>query len=360
MLPHEIAAYRMMNQRITGQKFDSAEAVVRWMGAVQAQDYHQAVWAVGVRMQSATLTDVEAAIAEGRIIRTWPMRGTIHFVPPEDARWMLDLCGSRMAAGSGGRLAQLDLTEAMLASCEALFIEALSGGKRLTRQEMLQVVSEAGISTDGQRGYHILWQMAHKGVICLGPMQGKQQTFALLDDWAPQSRDLTRDEALAELVRRFFTSHGPATEKDFARWSGLTLTDTRRGISLTAPELTATTIDNTQYWLAESETALASDTAVHLLPGYDEYVIGYQDRTAVLAAEHAQKIVPGNNGVFQPMIVIKGQVAGTWKRSLKRKAMEITLLPFAPLGDFETQVIEATRAYSAFMGLPVSQIHYQS
>lgn len=243
-----------------------------------------------------------------------------------------------------------------MARCEALFADVLSGGKCLTRSDMLEHASNAGISTEGQRGYHILWHIAHAGVICLGPLQGKQQTFVLLDEWVSQPRELTRDEALAELVRRYFTSHGPATEADFARWSGLTLTDTRAGLAMVAAHLVTFERDDTTYWMAENDTALVGEQTVRLLAGFDEYVIGYRDRSAVVTGEDAAKIVPGNNGIFRPIIVADGQVIGTWKRKLKRSSIDIALHPFTPLKEFEPTVIAAADEYSDFMGLPIASV----
>ncbi len=226
----DIGFHRLSNQHIAGEKFEKPEEVVKWMGALQAQDYGQSVWAIGLRTRSGTLADVERAIEDGTIIRTWPMRGTIHFVPPEDARWMLKLSAARMLAADGRRMAQLELTVDILVRCQDLFYHALSGGKRLSRPDLMTLLEDAGISTQHQRGYHILWYCAQNGVICLGPMQGKQQTFELLDEWSPGSRDLPREEALAELARRYFSSHGPATVHDFAWWAGLTVTDARLGL----------------------------------------------------------------------------------------------------------------------------------
>jgi hypothetical protein len=356
MNAEQIGLYRLLNQRIAGATLQTPADVVRWMGAMQAQDYHQALWAIGLRMQAATVAQVEQAIAAGQILRTWPMRGTIHCVPPDDAKWMLTLCASRILAADARRMRQLDLTLATIERCQAVFVDALSGGKRLTRAAMLTLLENDGISTAGQRGYHILWYLAQSGVICLGPMEGKQQTFALLDEWAPHARDLPREEALAELTRRFFTSHGPATLADFARWSGLTLTDTKAGVRMNSDALTATTIDGTEYWLSKEQTERALDEAagVYLLPGFDEYVLGYKDRSAVLDAEHAQKIVPGNNGIFFPTVVIDGQIVGVWKRKLKRKGVDMSFKPFTAFGEMETQVVTAASSYSAFLDLPIA------
>lgn len=349
---------RLFNHHIEGEKFEKPEEVVRWLGAVQAQDYMQALWAIGLRLRSATVANVEQAIARVRILRTWPMRGTIHFVPPEDARWMLKLCASRMLEKDDRRLEQLGLDREIMERCKELFYDALKGGKRLSRPAMMQVLEDAAVSTGGQRGYHILWYLAQSGLICIGPMQDKQQTFVLLDEWAPGARELPREEALAELVRRYFTSHGPATVHDFARWAGLTITEARAGIEAAMPGLASEKTDGSEYWTTKDTQGHAeiNDSSVHLLPGFDEYVIGYKDRGAVLAEEHAHKIVPGKNGVFLPTIVVGGEIVGTWKRKLKRKSIDVTLSPFARLGKGKEWVIEASESYSEFVGLPLSSV----
>ncbi|KAB2905630.1 MAG: winged helix DNA-binding domain-containing protein [Anaerolineae bacterium] len=354
MIFENISFRRLVSQRIGGEKFETPEAVVKWMGAIQAQDYMQSLWAIGLRTQARTVADVEQAIANRKIVRTWPMRGTIHFVPAEDAKWMLSLSASRIIAADSRRLRQLEFTVELMKRCQDLFCDALNGGRQRSRPEMMSLLEEAGIPTNGQRGYHILWYAAQSGVICLGPMQDKQQTFVLLDEWVPESRALSHEEALAELVGRFFASHGPATLHDFARWSGLTMADARLGLEFTKTNLVSEEIEGTVYWMAGDEAVSISNDGVYLLPGFDEYLLGYKDRSAVLAAQHAQKIVPGSNGIFLPMIVIAGQVVGTWKRSLRKKAIDITFNPFAPLGNLEERLVEAASAYSDFMGLPLS------
>jgi len=356
MKTEQIGLHRLLNQHITGAKFQNPADVVQWMGAMQAQDYHQALWAIGLRMHAATVAQVEQAIAAGQILRTWPMRGTLHCVPPDDAKWMLKLCASRVLAADARRMGQLDLTPATMERCQAVFVAALSGGKRLTRAAMLTLLENAGISTTGQRGYHILWYLAQSGVICMGPMDGKQQTFVLLDDWAPHARNLSREESLAQLTRRFFTSHGPATLADFARWSGLTMTDAKAGVRMNSDALIAADIDGTEYWLSheQAEQTLDAAAGVYLLPGFDEYVLGYKDRSAVLAAEHAQKIVPGNNGIFFSTVVIDGQIVGVWKRTRTRKGVDIAFEPFTAFGEREAQVVAAATCYSAFLDLPIA------
>ncbi len=347
---------RLYNQRIAGPSLAGPGEVVRWLGAVQAQDYPQSLWAIGLRLRQATVTDIEQAIVERMIIRTWPMRGTLHFVPPEDARWMLKLSASRTIARDRRRLAQLELDDAIMGRCQELFYDALQGGKCLSRASMMQVLEDAGIGTTNQRGYHILWYTAQTGLICLGPMHDKQQTFVLLDEWAPHPRELSREAALAELAGRYFASHGPATMHDFAWWAGLAVADARAGLEAAKPGLIAEKMGGKDCWMtkdAPSHTAYDRSRA-YLLPGFDEYLLGYKDRGAVLAGEHAPKIVPGGNGVFLPTIVVAGQVVGTWKRKPTKGSVDITLRPFAQLGAAEESVIEAARWYSAFIGLPLS------
>lgn len=351
-----IAHQRLFNQRIDGEKFKKPEEVVRWMGAMQAQDYLQSLWAIGLRMQSVTVADIEQAIADRKILRTWPMRGTIHFVPPEDAKWMLKLSAVRMLARDKRRREQLELDETIIEHSQKLFHDALKGGKQLSRLNMMKLLADAGINPEGQRGYHLLWYMAQTGLICFGPIEDKQQTFVLLDEWVPTSRQLSREESLAVLAERYVVSHGPATLYDFAGWAGLTVTDAKAGLEAAKSGLLLEKIHGQEYWLAKDAPGQKAHTtsSVFLLPGFDEYLLGYKDRSAVLAAEHAQKIVPGNNGIFLPTIVVAGQVVGTWKRTLGKNALDIRLKPFTQLGNSEERAIEAAKWYSDFLGLPLS------
>ena len=359
MKPEEHAKVsRLFNQRIDGEKFEKPEEVVRWMGALQAQDYQQSLWAIGLRTQSATVADIEQAIVDRKIVRTWPMRGTLHFVPAEDAKWMLSLSASRMLAQEGRRQKQLELDDAIMERCKELFSEALNGNRRLSRSNMMQLLEDAGISTKNQRGYHILWYLSQTGLICLGPMQDKQQTFVLLDSWIPHAQEFSREESLAILAKRYFASRGPATVQDFAWWAGLIVADARLGLEAAKPELVKVQVQGKECWMTGDDPGQrAYDPArVYLLPGFDEHLLGYKDRSAVLAVEHAQKIVPGSNGMFLPTMVAAGQVIGTWKRKLKKNALDITLYPFTTPGPAEEGAMEAAKWYSDFLGLPLGSV----
>lgn len=225
---------------------------------------------------------------------------------------------------------------------------------------MMALLEGAGIDPTGQRGYHILWHVAQAGLICLGPMDGKHQTFVLLDEWVPASasRRLSREDATAELAGRYFTSHGPATLPDFAGWARLPMAAATAGLAAASSTLAPERIGTKDYWMG-TETArcdVRDARGVHLLPGFDEYVLGYKDRGDILAPEHAARIVPGKNGVFLPTIVVGGRIVGTWKRTLRRGALDVTLHPFARLDAAEEGVAEAARRYGDCIGLSVASI----
>jgi Winged helix DNA-binding domain len=287
----DVAHRRLLNQRIAGERFGRPDEVVRWMGAMQAQDYRQALWAIGLRTTAATLVDVTEAIATRTIVQTWPLRGTLHVVAAENAQWMLELLAPRRLAADKSRQTQLELDGSLLARCEHLVREALQGGGQLTRSGVMRLLEEARISPRGQRGYHILWYLAQIGLICLGPMQDKEQTFVLLDEWVPASRRLSREDALAELAGRYFASHGPATVDDLAGWTGLTRGDARAGLEAAKASLRAERRDAKEYWVAATtpDHAMHDTSGVYLLPGFDEYLLGYKGRGDVLAPAHAQR-----------------------------------------------------------------------
>jgi hypothetical protein len=318
---------------------------------VQAQDYPAALWAVGLRTRGAVEGDVERAVAERAVVRTWPMRGTLHFVAAADVRWMLELLTPRVLARSAGRYRQLELDAAAFSRARKAFSRALEGGKQLTRAAMYRALESAGVSPAGQRGIHVLSHLSQEGLLCFGAREGKQQTFALLEEWVPRARKLERDEALAELARRYFTSHGPATLKDFVWWSGLTVADARAGREAAGAHLAAETAGGETYWLSPSSpAATGAAPAVHLLPVYDEYTVAYRDRSAVLVPEYAERREAGN-GIFSPSIVARGQVVGVWKRVLKRGSVVVTPIPFRPLSKAERGgLAAAAERYGAFLG----------
>jgi len=347
-----LAAQRLRQQRIGHNPFASAAETVRWFGAVQAQDYLGSLWAVGLRTRGATENSIEQAIGERTIVRTWPLRGTLHFVAAEDARWMLDLCGPRTLARNTARLKrEFGIDSRVVASSRKALSDALRGGNCLSRAEVYRRLEAAGIATKASRGLHLLWWLAHEGLICVGPRAGKQQTFVLMDEWLPAATPRSRDESLAELARRYFTSHGPATVRDFAWWSGLTATEAASALEMVARELMTETIEDQTYWQAPIAATTRAARSCHLLPAYDEYTVAYQDRSAIMTSRVAARADSGH-GIFYPPIVIDGQVAGTWSRVLKKDAVAITCRLFAPLDRRQQQALAAAaQRYAKFLGL---------
>ncbi|MFJ6151671.1 winged helix DNA-binding domain-containing protein [Micromonospora profundi] len=342
----------------------SVAAVVEWFGAMQAQDLASGLWSLGARLPGRSMADVQAALERREALRTWPMRGTVHLVPPADARWMLELTGVRSLAGLATRRARLGLTDDDAQRAVDVLGAALAGGGRLTRAQCLATLRAAGVATDGQRGYHLLWYSSVRGVTCVAPNVGTEQTFALLDEWAPAPRRPERDEALAMLAHRYVRGHGPVTAREFAGWSGLTLTDARRGLAA-AEGLSTVRVDGEPMHVdaALVDAALAGPVAadeagsslddVLVLPGFDEYLLGYRDRTLMLDPAHQPAVVPGNNGIFQATVVRAGRVVGVWKRKIGRTAVTVTIQPLATLDAAARAGVErALGRYADFLGLP--------
>ncbi len=350
-----ILQQRLLRQRIAGQKFDTPAEVVAWLGAMQSQDYLAALWAIGLRMRAASEAVVERAIAERRIVRTWPMRGTLHFVAAEDVRWMSALMTPRVIAGSAARIQrEYELDDAVLARCRKIVVESLQGGQALTRSALYATLDAAGIDTGKQRGIHITGRLAQEGLLCLGPRAEKQPTFVLLEEWVTRHRTPARDEALAELAQRYFRSRDPATAHDFAWWSGLTLKEAQQGIELARAGLRQEVVEDKTYWLSdEAPTVVDGANEPQLLPSFDEYLVAYKDRSAALEARFNRRVI-GLNGLFNASVVIDGRVIGTWKRTLGKNAVAMELIPFRRLLKKERAALEtAARRYGEFIGLPV-------
>jgi DNA glycosylase AlkZ-like len=353
----EIAHQRLHNQLIAHQTFEKAEDVVSRLCAVQSQDYAAAKWALGLRMQNATDELIEQAYASGAILRTHVMRPTWHFVSPTDIRWLLALTSPRVNAGNSSWYRRFELDDALFMHSNAVLAKALQGGKQLTRAELVSVLQRASIVANNLlRFTYIIMRAELDGIICSGARRGKQFTYALLDERAPQARMLDRDEALAELARRYFTSHGPATLQDFVWWSGLTVADARTGLDMDTPHLMHEVIDGQTYWHSSSTSyAKAPSQTVYLLPNFDEYIVGYTDRSAVFDASHTQNLDARGNFLFQHTIVLNGQVVGTWKRTITKDSVLLTPNLFTTLTRSETiALIESANRYGAFLNIPLN------
>lgn len=358
MKESEIVALRMCNQQLTGQTARTPAEVVARLGVVQAQDYAGALWSVGLRMADgspdATEASVERALADGSIVRTWPMRRTLHLVTAADVHWMLALLAPRALALAARNRALLGVADADIERSRELFTRALEGGRSLTREEMLAALDAGGVPTTGQRGYHILVNLAMAGLLCLGPRAGKQQTFVLLDEWVAPQPLFDREEALGLLAVRYFTGHGPATIQDLARWAGITVGDARKGVAVAGKALVEVKVDKTAYMMS-AEAADGNPPApprALLLPGFDEYLLGYADRSAAISSAHEPLWCPGGNGMFKPFVVAAGRVVGLWARKLTKKRVAVTVDAFAPLDVDVLKEVEAqVERYGRFLGV---------
>lgn len=347
-----ITQLRLYNQQISCARFKTPGEVVTQLGAMQGQDYTGTLWAMGLRLPNSTETDIEQAVADRSIIRTWPMRGTLHFVAAQDIRWMLELLSPRIIAGSATRYKELELDERAFTRCYNVFEKALSGGKQATRDELFGTLIKSRIPVDKQRGYHILRRAGQDRIICFGSRRGRQETFTLLDEWGPPTKFLTHDEALCELALRYFTGHGPATLQDFVWWSGLKVSDARAGLNMVAPQLAQDGSGGNVYWMPGDMQEVRHDrNAVYLLPGFDEYMLGYKDRRAALDPRYAQKICPGNNGMFASTIVIDGRIVGAWKRTIRKSGIIVTPDFFAPRTKPGNSFYKAVERYCSFFRL---------
>lgn len=343
----DIAHQRLYNQHIASATCEHPVAVVKWFGAVQAQDYRSALWALGLRMHNAVEAGIDQAMADGAIVRTHPMRGTWHFVAAEDIRWLLTLTAPGRIASSALWYRRLELDSATFTKSNAAFAKTLQGGKQLTRRELAAALGQAGISTAGLRLTFLLHRAELEGLIASGARRGKQFTFALLDEVVPVSRSLERDEALAELASRYFTSHGPATLQDFIWWSGLTAAAARAGLEMVKSRYIQQVIDSKTYWFSPSTpTAKVASPTAYLLPPYDEYTVAYKDRSAILDPAYAQQAGYG----IGPTIVVDGQIVGTWKRTFNKDALVITSNIFTSLSEAQNQAVAtAFERYSRFI-----------
>ncbi len=336
----DITGYRISAQHIN-VNLNSPKQVLESMGAMQAQDYTASLWAIGLRCKEGiTVTDIEKAINERKIARTWLMRGTIHFAASKDIRWMMKLFAPRLLRTAIMRDQHLGLSNKTVEKTKALFYIALKREKQLTRKEMYKVLEKGGVPSKNNLGYHMLYRAAWDGLICFGPYSGNEQTFVLMDDHIKERHALSAEQANAELAKRYFISHGPATIRDYVWWSGLTVKDAKTGIEKVRQSIKEEIIDGKAYYMSKKITNSDNGKSVHLLPAFDEYLVSYADREAMLGNPQMQRALNGtskagkvsiihSNGIFVPVIVFDGEVVGTWSRKIVKKKMIITLKLYA-------------------------------
>ena len=314
----DIAHLRLLSQQIESSKLKSAKELVDFMGAMQAQDCVMAKWAIGLRLPGSTDKKIGIALDKGEIIRTHAMRPTWHFVSADDIYWMLELTAPQIKSATKARHKQLEFTEKILTKTNNIIEKSLRDGKHLTREELMAIIKKEKIATNDNRSSHIMLIAELDGIVCSGKIKNNKQTYALLSERVQKKKTFTRDEALALLAQKYFTSHCPATLQDFIWWSGLLVKDARQAFEMVKHNFISERIGSEIYWLTNSFSPnLKLKTSAYLLPAYDEFLISYKDRTASLTQEHNKKTV-STNGIFWPVVVINGKVTGSWKRTLKK------------------------------------------
>ncbi|MFL5616430.1 MAG: winged helix DNA-binding domain-containing protein [Gemmatimonadaceae bacterium] len=339
----DICRWRLAGQFLTRPGPKRGVDVVRALGAVQAQDYSGAKWGVGQRTRGATDASIERELESGNLLRTHILRPTWHLVAATDIRWMLALTSPRVTAAMAPSNRRLELDRALFRRANAVFAKALARQRSLTRAELAEELARHGIGTvSGQRLGHLMMQAELDGVLCSGPRRGKQFTYALLDERAPAASSLERDEALRELARRYFITRGPATPRDFAWWSGLTVADAKRGIEMNGETLQHATVNDVSYWMrADAERPPPATGTAYLLPNYDEYFIGFRDRQAIGNRLRDTWLVTGGNALIPHVVVVDGQLVGTWKRSVEKGELHVTLRGLTRLTRAESARVRA-------------------
>ena len=349
-----IAAERLVRQRLAGPRLDSPEAVVRWLGAVQAQDAGGAVWAVAQRASGATAATVEAALDVGTLVRTHVLRPTWHLVRPADLRWMLALSAPRVRRQLAQYDRQLEIDGALLARCHAVVADMLAGGRHRTRAEIGVALAHVGVEARGQRLAHVMMHAELDALVCSGARSGAHQTYALVDECVPTAPDQAPDEALTQLARIYLQSHGPATAHDLAWWSGQTITASRRAIENLGTDAEARDFDGVTHWtVGELPTPLPDAPPVHLLPNYDEHIVAYRDHRASLDPDAPDALRGWGNGSTPNQITRGGLVVGGWRRAHHAGHTEVRATLYLTLThDERAQLQVAADGYGHHLGWP--------
>lgn len=356
----EIIGRRLANQLITANHPSSPGEVVASMGALQAQDYGMSKWAVGLRMNKGTQEIVEQALDQGQILRTHVLRPTWHLVHQKDIRWMLALSGPRLQARLAAAQGKMGLSKDIFVRSKKIIEKALAKEQRLTRPELKVRLEKAKIPTDEYRLLHIMMHAELDALVCSGPRQGKQFTYELMDQRIPPSGEskLSVDESIAELARRYFTSHGPATLHDFAWWSGLSITEAKRGIEMNSARWHHFTAAGRTYWFTDAPDPSSKASpdppssskfrGVLLLPAFDELIISYADRSALVATEMEQHVFT-KNGIFRPVILVSEKWVGVWSRIEKKDKVLVERKLVHPVSaTSEKAIMAACKKYSKF------------
>jgi hypothetical protein len=353
MTNQEIARRRLYNQHLRAAPFASPRDVVRHLAALQAQEFAYAKWSVAQRANGANKAEIDRLFAEGSILRTHVLRPTWHFVLPADIRWLLALTAPRVNALNAFVYRQCGLDGSVFSRSNALFRKGLRGGRQLTRTQLAGILRAGGIDVSGLHLAYIVMRAELDAVLCSGALNGKQQTYALLDERVPRVATLTREEALAELSRRYFMSRGPATLKDYLRWSSLPAVEGRKGLEMIKSELAHEIVDGRTYWFSPSEDiAKSASPVIDLLQGYDEYFMSYSESRDVLRKATSAKATSPQEPGFLHAILLDGQPIGNWKHVLTKNVVRIEVHLDRPLLAAEKDALElAVERYGRFLGM---------
>jgi hypothetical protein len=351
----KVVRQRLARQYLLGTSFRSGREVVKSLGAVQAQDFAGAKWALGMRTSSATDTDIEREFTDGSIIRTHVLRPTWHFVDPADLRWMLALTAPRVKQAMASYNRKLELDAPIFRRSHTAIAKALQGGRFLTRAELRAVLSRARLGAiTPQRMGHLMMEAELDAVICSGPRRGRHFTYALVDERVPATAPIDRDDALSRLTWCYFRTRGPATAHDYSWWSGLSMADVRRGISIAAPDLEAVSMRGAPHWIA-GDVRPSRRASAHLLPNYDEYFIGHRDRSAIGQRLRSVESVTGGNALIAHVIVVDGQLVGGWRllREGPSAVVKLHVLDRLSAPERKRMLAEIERL-ATFLGVPVT------
>jgi hypothetical protein len=342
----------LLSQQLDRPELSTPQQVVHWLGGVQAQDDAGAKWSIGLRLPGTTETSVEQAIAKAAIVKTWAFRGTLHFINAADVAWLTALLAPTIIAGNARRYKQLGLDEADFTKSHEIIEKALVRDGQLTRAQIAAALEAGGVSAAGQRAPYLLQRASLDGLIGHGRPQGREATFVLLREWIAPGRKLSGEEALAEVATRYITGHGPATVQDFAWWSGLAVAEARRGLAAVTSSFVCLRAKGKELWAAEAFEPAAPTPAAYLLPPFDEYLLGYKDRSQALEPGQAKKVNAGG-GMPKPTIVLNGRVIGVWQRAAKKGAVHVTGESFRSLSEEERALIEeAASRFGRFYEMP--------
>lgn len=334
----DIVRLRLINQRLAGTKLTTPQQLVKWMGCIQAQDYGMAKWAIGCRLQHSTAAAIEQDFNEGKVLRTHVLRPTWHFISPEDIRWMLKLSAPKVKTIARPYHQQLEIDNALLRKSKKIITRVLAEHKKLTRPQLTEALKKEKINTSDSRMGHLLMDAELDALICSAGRIGRQFAYGLLDEQAPNTIQLSDEEAIARLAGIYFPSRGPASVQDFAWWAGLTLTDARKGLEAHKHDLHSASLNGFEYWFSPSGN-LTTSSSTCLLPAFDEFTVAYKYRDDVLDPQFAASCFYG----LKPVVLHNHKIAGAWQRIEKGKDIHVEVLPFRPKKSVPARALDGAR-----------------